>query len=167
MKTRLRFPAGLTMIEVVFVIAVLAILAALAVPSFSARIERQRLAGAAESLATDLAEARFEAARRGHVLYVEPQSGEANWCWAVVTQQGCDCTQTQACQLRKVQAGSFAGIRLLEAAAVRLDPLGTTETRMAAIFESRHGERLRVDLHALGRVHICSAAGPGTRYPHC
>lgn len=159
--------AGLTMIELVFVIAVLAILAALAVPTFSARFERQRLAAAAEALAADLTESRFEAAKLGQALFVEPVVGDKSWCWAVSTQAGCDCTQPQACQLRNVPSRAHAGIKLLEPRAVRLDPTGTTDAVTAALFESPKGERLRVDMRSLGRVHICSAAGPDTRYPRC
>jgi type IV fimbrial biogenesis protein FimT len=159
--------AGLTMIELVFVIAVMAILAALALPSFNARLERQRLHGAAETLSADLAEARFESARRGQALFVEASVGEKAWCWAVTTQTGCDCAQAQACQLRNAQSKAYSGIKLLEPKPVRLDPAGTTETITVASFESRRGERLRVDLQALGRVRICTAAGPDTRYPHC
>jgi len=158
---------GLTMIELMFAIAVLAILAAVALPSINARLERQRLANAAETLATDLSEARFEAARRGQALHVEPTLGEKTWCWAVSTQPGCDCVQSQACQLHKVQSSSYGGIKLLDPRPVRLDPAGTTETVTAAQFESSRGERLRVDLQALGRVRVCTAAGPDTRYPRC
>ena len=159
--------AGLTLIELVIVVAVLALLAALALPSFNARLERQRLASAAETLATDLAEARFEAARRGSALHIESTLGDKAWCWAVSTRTGCDCAQAQACQLHNVQSTSHAGVRLLAAAAVRLDPNGTADAMTAATFESRRGERLRVDLQALGRVRICTAAGSDTRFPRC
>ena len=159
--------AGVTMIELVFVIAVLAVLAALALPALGARFERQRLAAAAETYSADLSEARFEAARLGQSLYIEATSAEKTWCWAVSTQAGCDCTQAQACQLRNVKSTSHAGIQLIEPKPVRLDPAGTADAMTAVIFESSRGERLRVDLQALGRVRICTAAGPDKRYAHC
>lgn len=155
------------MLELMFALAVLAVLAAVALPSISARLERQRLTNVAETLAADLSEARFEAARRGQALHVEPSVAEKTWCWAVSTQAGCDCAQAQACQLHKVQSSSYRGIKLLETRPVRLDPAGTTETLSAALFESSRGERLRVDMQALGRVRVCTAAGPDTRYPRC
>lgn len=158
---------GLTLIELMLAIAVLAVLATLALPALNTRLERQRLASAAETLSTDLSEARFEAARRGQALYVESNVGAKAWCWAVSTQPGCDCALPQACQLHQVPSTSYGGIRLLEPRPVRLDPAGTTETTTAAIFESSRGERLRVDLQALGRVRICIAAGTDTRYPRC
>ncbi|CAD5373625.1 Pilus assembly protein FimT [Rubrivivax sp. A210] len=158
---------GVTLIEMVIAIAVLVLLATLALPAFQARLDRQRLAAAAEALATDLAEARFEAVRRGQAAYVEPAEQGGAWCWAVSTQSGCTCDQAQPCQLRAVQSSSYKGIKLIEPHAVRLDPDGTAETQASAVFESRHGERLRVDLQALGRVRICTLAGSDTRYPHC
>ena len=158
---------GLTLLELMIAIAVMAVLASVALPSITARLERQRLVNAAETLATDLSEARFEAARRGQALHVEPALGEKTWCWAVSTQSGCDCAQAQACQLHNVQASAYGGIKLLEPKAVRLNPAGTGETVTVAAFESSRGERLRVDLQALGRVRVCTAAGPDTRYPRC
>ena len=158
---------GLTMLELMIAVAVLAILAALAVPSLSARFERQRLSSAAETLSTDLSEARFEAARLGQALHIEPAVNEKTWCWAVSTQAGCDCAQAQACQLHSVQSTAYRGIKLLEPKPVRLDPAGTTDAVTAAVFESSRGDRLRVDLQALGRVRICVAAGTDTRYNRC
>jgi type IV fimbrial biogenesis protein FimT len=61
--------AGLTLIELCAVLAVLALLSALALPSLGHRLDRQRLHAAAETLAADLADARFEAARRGQPLH--------------------------------------------------------------------------------------------------
>ncbi len=158
---------GVTLIELVFVIAVIAILAALALPSLGARFERQRLAAAAETYAADLSEARFEAARRGQALYLEATVEGKAWCWAVTTQAGCDCAQAQTCQLRNVKSSSHAGIKLVESQPVRLDPAGTALAMTAVVFESSRGERLHVDLQALGRVRICTAAGPDVRYPRC
>jgi len=163
--------AGLTMIELAITIAVLVLLATLALPSFNARIERQRLAGAAQALAADLSDARFEAVRRGRPLHVEPTQISGAWCWSVATEPGCSCTQTQtqpqACLLRAVQSGSYAGIAMASGRAVRLDPTGTSETQTIAVFSSARGERLRVDTQALGRVNICSVEGVDSRYPRC
>ena len=168
---------GLTMLELVIAIAVLAVLASVALPSITARLERQRLSNAAETLATDLSEARFEAARRGQPLHIEPTVADKAWCWAVSTQAGCGCapgqsqsqsqSQAQSCQLHQVLSSAYGGIKLLEPRPVRLNPAGTSETVTVAAFESSHGERLRVDLQALGRVRVCTAAGPDTRYPRC
>jgi type IV fimbrial biogenesis protein FimT len=157
---------GFTLLEAVIALAVLAVLGALALPSFGARIERERLAAAAETLASDLANARYEAARRGLTLHLEASAGPGG-CWAVVTVPGCACGQPQACQLHRVRPGAYPGVQVVEGHAVRLEPGGTAEAMTVAAFESSRGERLRVDVSTLGRTRICAAAGPSARYPKC
>jgi len=157
---------GLTMIEMAIALAVLAILGALAIPSFSNRLARERLAANAESLAADVSEARFDAARRGQALYVLAGTGPGA-CWAIGTQPGCGCEQVQACQVRRVPGNPKSGIRIVEAHDVRLEPAGTAAVTSAAVLESPSGERLRVDVIALGRTRICTAHGPAVKYPAC
>ena len=36
-----------------------------------------------------------------------------------------------------------------------------------ALFESRHGERLRVDVGAMGRAHLCAVKGSWPQVPAC
>jgi type IV fimbrial biogenesis protein FimT len=160
------WPAGVTLLELAIVLAVLAVLGALAVPTLGTRLDRQRLTGAAEMLAADLADARFESARRAQTLHVEVSPGVA-WCWAVTSVPGCGCGPPQACQVRTVQASAHPGIKLLEGHAVQLDPTGVAQGLTAALFESRQGERLRVDMLPLGRTRICTAAGAPLRYATC
>lgn len=151
--------SGVTLIEVTVMLAVLAVLAALTVPSYGARLQRQRLQAAAEALAGDLVNARFEAARRGHALHLEPRAG-ADWCWSVALAPGCACGAAQACQIGNVRAEDHRGVRLVEARPARLDPAGSVGAAVqVATLESAHGERLRVDLTALGRARICVSAG--------
>jgi type IV fimbrial biogenesis protein FimT len=157
---------GLTLLELVIALAVLAVLGTLAVPSLGARLGRQRLAHAAQALAADIADARFEAARRGQVLYLETGAG-AGWCWAVATSPACACGQIRGCQLHRVGAEVHPGIRLVEGEALQLDPTGTARPSPVATFESGGGERLRVDALALGRTRICSTDGANARFPRC
>jgi len=84
---RARQRRGFTLLELMIGLAVLAVLATLAVPSMGSALQRQRLRAAAEHLAADLNEARFEATRRGQILHVLPRSGPA-WCWAVAREPG-------------------------------------------------------------------------------
>lgn len=160
---------GFTLLELVVTVAVLAVLGVLALPSLGERVDRARLAGAAELLAADIADARFEAARMGRPLHVQARDG-ADWCWSVATAPGCGCAATQACQLKSAQAPDHPGVRLLEPFALQLHPGGEADTQPARL-EGRRGERLRVALTPLGRTRICSetsqdeaAAG---RYPPC
>lgn len=163
---------GLTLLEVLAAIAVLAVLAAMALPSLGAMAQRHQLAAAAEGLAADLAEARLEAARSGQVLHVQSQADASAWCWAVATQAGCDCQATEAptCRLKAVRAADHPGITLLQPLHARLEPVGSAlHGPHSAELQSRLGDRLRVEVAALGRSRVCvpGAAGTAWRYPAC
>ena len=157
---------GLTLLEVMIALAILAIIATLALPTLAGAAERARLKSAAETLAADLAEARFESARRGQPLTVEATVGPA-WCWVVATDSGCPCGEKQACRLKAAQASDFVGIAMSDAHSVRFDPTGTADTQGGALFQSSRGEQLRVDLLALGRARICAPQGALPGYPAC
>lgn len=161
---------GLTLIELAIALAVLAILGAMALPSIGAQLDRQRLQASARALADDIAEARFQAARRGQVLHLQATpggSGGAGWCWSVSASPDCPCGQPQACQLRNVRASDHPGVRLVSAQSLHLDPLGAAQAGTAALLESRRGERLRVDVSTLGRSRVCAAAGAWPQLPAC
>lgn len=160
---------GFTMIEIAIALAVLAVLATIALPTLGARLDRGRLQGAAETLAADLAEARFEAAKRGGALYVETADTVegAAWCWAVATQPGCNCGQPQSCQLRSTRSSDHPGIKLTSGISARLDPSGEAKATQAATLEGARGDRLRVELSALGRPRICAEKGDWPRLPAC
>ncbi len=159
---------GLTLLELAMVLAVLAVLSALALPSMGARLDRQRAQSAAEGLAADLAEARFEAARRGQALFVHAEGQGADWCWAVATQAGCACGgSAAACQLRQVRAAEHRGVKLVQGLSVRVDPAGTAQQPHTALLETKRGERLRVEVSALGRSRVCAVSGTWPRIPGC
>ncbi len=165
---------GVTLIELMVGLAVLALLAALALPAAGARMERQRLALAAETLAADLTQARFDAAQRGQPMQVNAITGGAgrSWCWSVApaaagTAGACSCTPARPCGQRTVSGDDHPGVKMSQGGAVLVQANGTAQVATAAVFESPRGERLRVDLQALGRSRICSPAGPLGRYPAC
>lgn len=161
-----RHRRGVTLLELTVALAVLAVLGALALPSLGARLDQQRLHGAAEAWVADINEARFEAARQGRAMHVVVQAGDA-WCWAVATQESCPCGQAQACELRSARPRDHAGVRLLDAQPLHLTPTGRAESAGSATFESRRGARLRVDVQTLGRARICAPGGASQRYPAC
>lgn len=156
---------GLTLLELVIGLAVLALVASLALPSFAGIAGRSKLKAAAAALAADLAEARFEAAKRGASLHVESTTG-TDWCWAVATAPGCSCNERQSCQLKTVQAADHAGIRLLQGANTHLESTGRAAAA-SALFQSKQGEQLRVDVSPLGRASICAPAGKLPGYADC
>jgi type IV fimbrial biogenesis protein FimT len=160
---------GFTLIELAIALAVMAVLATLAVPTLASRLDRARLQGAAETLAADLAEARFEAAKRGGALYVETAeaAGGAAWCWAVAVNAGCSCGAPQACQLKITRSADHPGVKLVGALNARMDPAGGVQTAQSATLEGSRGDRLRVELSTLGRPRICAEKGSWPRLPSC
>ncbi|HLL18994.1 MAG TPA: GspH/FimT family pseudopilin [Rubrivivax sp.] len=162
-----RLPArGLTLIELVITLAVLAILSAVALPSIGASLDRHRLQASAHALAADIGEARFEAARRGQALHLQASAG-ADWCWSVSVNPDCPCGQAQTCQLQNVRAVDHPGVQIVSAQALRLDGAGVAQAGTAALLQSRRGDRLRVDVSALGRTRICSVSGSWPTLPPC
>lgn len=156
---------GFTLLELMIGLAVLALVASLALPSFAGVASRARLKGAAEMLAADLAEARYEAARRGQPLFVAFSAGP-DWCWSVASSEGCPCGSAAACQLKTVRGRDHAGVELLQAGSTRLDANGLG-VAASTLFQSSRGEQLRVDLSALGRAGICAPAGRLPGYADC
>ena len=157
---------GVTLLEMLIGLAILAVLASLALPSMTGRLARERLGNAAESLAADLADARFEAARRGAPLHVELTLG-ADWCWGIAAAPGCACGAPQSCQLKAVRAQDHPGVRLVTGRGAMLDAHGMPSGPLAATFDSAQHESLRVELLALGRARVCALHGASTRYAAC
>lgn len=165
---------GVTLIELMMGLAVLAILGALALPAMGSRLDRQRLAMAAETLAADLTEARFEAARRGTGMQMNATTNGtgAQWCWSVAPAaasppSNCTCAQTRSCGHRAVPGEDHPGVKMRQGRQVVLTADGQARASTAAVFESARGERLQVDMLALGRARICSPTGLVGRYPAC
>jgi type IV fimbrial biogenesis protein FimT len=157
---------GLTLLELVIALALVALVASLALPSFGSVAERARLKSTAETLASDFAEARYEAAKRGQSLHVELSPGP-DWCWAVATHPTCPCGEAGPCRLKSERAADHGGITLVESHAARFDANGTADGVGFATFQAPHGERLRVEVAPLGRARICAPAGEVPGYQRC
>lgn len=157
---------GLTLIEIAVTLAVLAVLATLTLPSFGNMVERHRLISAAEGLAADLSEARFQAARAGQPLHVVFHTG-TDWCYAVALAPGCDCGRPQPCQLKTVRGADLPGTQLNAAANASFDPAALATVGGQADFSATQGAvRLSVALTPLGRARVCSPSGL-RGYPAC
>ncbi|MBU6260062.1 MAG: prepilin-type N-terminal cleavage/methylation domain-containing protein [Burkholderiales bacterium] len=157
---------GLTMLELAITIAVLAVLGALAAPQMAARLDHQRLRSAAEVLAGDVAEARFLAAERDREIHLGAHVGRA-WCWTVATAPGCGCDAGNACLVHAGRAADHPGVTLIQGGTVNLEPSGQASVATLALFESRHGEQLRVDVGAMGRARLCAVKGRWPLVPAC
>lgn len=158
---------GLTLIELVAVLGLLATLMMLALPSATGVVARHRLKAAAESLAHDLADLRFESAQRGTTLHLRfDRSGD--WCYALAHSSPCDCRSGRSCQLKTVHARDYPGVRLVEAADAQFLPLGgAVESGGGALLESADGSQLRVALTRLGRPKVCAPGGAVSGYAAC
>ncbi len=157
---------GLTLLELIICVAVLAVLGMLALPSLGTQLEKQRLRHAAQTLAGDIAEARFLAAQRGLPVHLLAQDGP-QWCWGVAMSSGCDCRAALACRIHAVPAANHPGIRLLTAMALQLEPTGEVQAAASTTFESSRGDRLRVDVSPQGRPRICALSGTWPQLPAC
>ncbi len=159
---------GLTLIELAVCIALLAVVATLALPSFANLLARHRLKAAAQALAQDLSEARFEAARRGLDLHVDLHNGPG-WCWTVATTPGCGCQPgpAPACRLKLVQEADFPGVQPAEAASYRLQALGTVVGPPNTVLRLDNGTAVQIDLGPTGRAHLCSVGGGLAGLPAC
>jgi type IV fimbrial biogenesis protein FimT len=150
---------GFTLIELAIGLAVLAVLAAIAVPAFGERIARARLAGAAETLAADLAEARFEAAQSGQSMYLVFDGGPA-WCYAVARSPGCGCREALPCQLKVARADDTPGVALAATVDAAFDPGTSQVSAGGATLRGVGGTQvLQVGMTPLGRARVCSPSG--------
>jgi type IV fimbrial biogenesis protein FimT len=160
-------PRGLTLLELMVALAIVAILATLALPSFGHMLARHRLKATAENLATDLAELRFEATRRGAPLHLHYVTG-TQWCYSLATASGCDCRVAQSCQLKTVRAGDHPGVQLLEAQNALFEGQpGSQLGNGQALLRGADGTQLRVGLTPLGRPKVCAPDAAVQGYPAC
>jgi type IV fimbrial biogenesis protein FimT len=158
---------GLTLLELMVTLAIVAVLASLALPSFGGMMARHRLKAAADHLSMDLAEARFEATRRGEALHLQLRPG-ADWCYAVTLAPGCDCRVAQSCQLKTVRAGEHPGVRLVEGRDLDFEPRPRAGMgSVAALLQGQDGAQLRVGLSPLGRPNVCAPGAAVSGYPRC
>jgi type IV fimbrial biogenesis protein FimT len=163
----MRRTRGLTLLELMVTLGILAVLLSLALPSFGSILARQRLKAAAEHLAVDLAELRFDATRRGLPLHAQFVTG-SDWCYALATVSGCDCRTPQPCQMKTVRARDFAGVTLVDARSVSFAPMQPGDGAVGhALLQLDDGAQLRVGLTRLGRPAICAPAGVVAGYPGC
>lgn len=162
-----RAPRGLTLLEMMVAVAIVAVLVSLAVPGFGATLARLHLKSAAERVAADMAEARFEATRRGQAMHLHFVPG-TEWCYAVAAAPACGCGSPQPCQLRQALGRDHAGVVLERANNLHFEPAaGTASIPAAVLLRSSYGETLQVEMTRLGRAKVCAPEHGAPGYPLC
>ncbi len=153
-----RRSAGFTLLELVITLAIFAILAGLALPTFGARVDRGRLQRAAETLAGDITEARFEATRRAQPMFVN--SNHSGW----TVSQSADCAAAP-CQVHRADLSQHPGISVQGDLALRLEADGGAMQNGTVTLTSQRGEALRVEVSPLGRPRVCASSSNSTPWP--
>ena len=160
---------GLTLLELSIALVVLALMLTMSVPSMSAWLARHRLRAAAQDLASDLGEARHEAARLARPVHVVFRAG-SDWCYAVALSAQADCHapsqapgrqragQADAQLLKLVRASDHPGVMLVEAAPQSFDGRSGTSLGAPGFVQmaSARGERIHLRMSALGRPSLCT-----------
>ena len=162
---------GVTLVEVVVTLAILAVLACGAAPSFHGLIERQRLAGLAAQLASDVQFARSESVLRNEPLRLSFYSAAWGGCYVVHsgTRNQCSCNAASS------NANCIAGAVPIKTLVVPASDGRSVQANVPSIlFDPLHGTStptgtLRVvsptvgSIHhivnVLGRVRTCSPDG--------
>ena len=169
---RLRRQPGFTLVEAAVTLAILAVLASGAAPSFHRLIERQRLAGLAAQLATDVQFVRSEAVLRNEALRLSFYSAVWGACYVVHSgaRNQCSCTAASAeatcvadaAQIKTVIVPTSAGASVqANVSSILFDPLHGTSTPTGTLrVVSPAAGSIHHVVNVLGRVRTCSPDGP-------
>ena len=170
---------GVTLIEACITLAVLAVLVCSAAPSFSGLIERQRLAGLAAQLATDVQFVRSASVWRNEPLRLSfysatwgscyvVHSGARNQCACAANTTAAVCTG-DAVQLKTVSVTAPSGLSVqANVSSILFDPLHGTSTPTGTLrVVSATAGSVHHIVNVLGRVRSCTPTGspalPGLR----
>jgi prepilin-type N-terminal cleavage/methylation domain-containing protein len=166
---------GFTLIELLVVIVILALIMSIGVPSFFSIIERNRLAGAAQTLYGDMQFARAEAIKQDHDVYLKLDTSA--WCYGIddTSSATCSCGTGSGCMVDGMQhivsGDAFPGLSMtasLAGTSVTFDSVrGTMGPSGSVFFQSSNGDKLRLVMSPLGRVKLCVASGGVAGFKAC
>ena len=169
---------GITLVEAAITLAILAVLVFGAAPSFSGLIERQRLAGLAAQVVTDVQFVRSAAVWRNEPLRLSFYSAAWGSCYVVHSgarnQCACAADTTAVCtgdavQLKTVSVPASGGLSVqANVASILFDPLHGTSTPTGTLrVASATAGSIHHIVNVLGRVRTCTPTGspalPGYR----
>lgn len=187
-----RKSTGLTLIELMVVVVIVGIFAAAAAPNFTSFIDKSRVKGAADDVASLIASARTGAVKRSRNVTVAV-TGTANsttWCLGgsespapasagalMPASAACTCTTANSCQVdgrpAVVSAADYPGVTIgaLPAAFTfdgRLGVLDNLAATPGVTLTSAGGYQLTVSVSPMGQTRVCvSAGGAISGYPAC
>ena len=170
---------GITLVEAAITLAILAVLVCGAAPSFSGLIERQRLAGLAAQVVTDVQFVRSAAVWRNEPLRLSfysaawgscyvVHSGARNQCSCAASATAAVCTG-DAVQLKTVSLPTSNGLSVqANVSSFLFDPLHGTSTPTGTLrVASATSGAIHHIVNVLGRVRTCTPSGspalPGYR----
>jgi type IV fimbrial biogenesis protein FimT len=167
---------GVTLVEAAIVVAIAAITVTSAAPSFQAFIEKQRLDGAAEQLATDIRYARAEAIARHEGLRLTVQATPAGDCYVIHSgaPEQCRCSasgpavcESEAREVKTTHLPAREGIALrANVASMLFDPLHGTSTPAGTLkLVAASGRTVHQVVNVMGRVRACSPQGVAASVP--
>jgi len=150
---------GFTLLEVCLVAALMGIVMSVAIPSYAHFLARQQLRLAADTLALQLRQAREYSVSAGVPTFVSYRTGKA-WCWGVGSGVPCDCNRGD-CAMGSARSSQYPAVQLDGAVDVAFErQLGRALQFGAARMSTAKGQRLRVEVNALGRTQICGPDAP-------
>lgn len=168
---------GFTLVEAAVTLAILAVLVCGAAPSFCGLIERQRLAGLAAQLATDVQFVRSESVLRNEALRLSFYSATWGSCYVVHSglRSQCSCSAdsneatciTGATQIKTVVVPTSAGASVqANVSSILFDPLHGTSTPTGTLrVVSPTAGSIHHVVNVLGRVRTCTPDGPAPAIP--
>lgn len=167
---------GFTLVEAAVTLTILAVLACGAAPSFRGLIERQRLAGLAAQVATDVQFARSESILRNEALRLSFYSAPWGTCYVVHSgaRNQCSCAAEaeaicvgDAVQVKTVLVPTSTGTSVrANVSSILFDPLHGTSTPTGTLkVVSPTAGAIHHIVNVLGRVRTCTPDLPGPAVP--
>lgn len=171
--------AGISLIEGCVACLTLGVLLAAALPQFRQLQQRQRLQGIAQTLYTDLQEARSQAVLGSGAVHLRFSEHPRGSCYVMHTGKAGDCACSdqgqavclQAEQLIKLQwlppERGFSGLRA-NVAQMSFQPRQGSVTSTGSIdIQGADQQSIRHIVSIAGRVRSCAPAAPVGRLPPC
>jgi len=173
-----RLQRGLSLLEACIATGILAVLLAQAIPAMRTTVHKQRLYAHAQTLMTDLQQARSEAVQRGQAIHMRFSTHAQGSCYIMHggAQAQCQCKDGGAVEcLNPELLIKSEWIPSQLAVAIRANVGGLSfQARQGAVTStgsidvvSTSGSSIREVVSIAGRVRTCSPSGTVQSLPRC